>query len=115
MLTAFRRLVRVLCVLLGVSPAIAQSQGTTVTGTVTNEAGLPLQSVSVSVPSLNVGTYTAANGRYTLTIPAANTGQQVLMTARRLGLVPRSVTITPTGGTMTQDFMLRSAATQLTG
>src|SRR5207247_493279 len=91
-----------------------QSQGTTVTGTVTNEAGLPLQSVSVSIPSLNVGSYTAANGHYTFTVPAANTGQ-VVLTARRLGLVPRSFTITLNGGTITQDFMLRAAATQLTG
>jgi TonB-linked SusC/RagA family outer membrane protein len=114
MLTPFRRVVRVLGVLLGASPAIAQSQGTTITGTVANEAGLPLQSVSVSIPSLNVGAYTAANGHYTFTVPAAYTGQ-VLVTARRLGLVPRSATVTLNGGTVTQDFMLRAAPTQLTG
>src|SRR5919201_151091 len=113
MLRSLPRAAAALGLLLGTIASGAQAQGTTtVTGRVTSDAGMPLQSVSVSIPSLNVGAMTNADGRYSFT--ATGSGQH-LLTARRLGYTPRSVTITLAGGTITQDLMLRTAATQLTG
>lgn len=113
MLRSLPRAAVALGLLLGTIAASAQAQGTTVTGQVTNDAGASLQSVSVSIPTLNVGAMTNAEGRYSFNVPSAS-GQH-LLTARRLGYTPRSVTINLAGGTMTQDLMLRPAATQLTG
>src|SRR4051812_41791787 len=106
------RVVSVLSVLLGL-PLAAQAQ-TTVTGTVTSEAGTPLQAASVSIPALGVGAITTENGRFTFTVPAGRTGTQTL-TARRLGYIPRSASIVLNGGTVTQDLVLTTAPTQLGG
>lgn len=102
--------------LLCVPPVVgnAQQQGTTVSGRVTNEASVPVPGVSVTVPTLNVGAMTNNEGRYTFSVPATASGQ-VELTARRIGYVPRTVTITLTGGTVTQDFRLTQSATQLEG
>jgi TonB-linked SusC/RagA family outer membrane protein len=98
---------------LALLPAIAGAQQTTtITGRVTSDADVPLQSVTVSIPALNVGAITDANGVYRFV--ATGSGQH-LLTARRLGYVARSVEITLGGGTITQDLMLRPTATQLTG
>jgi len=113
MSTSFKGMVKVLCVLLGAIPALGQAQNTTVSGTVTGESGTPLQAVSVSIPSLRVGATTNERGEYTFNVPATN--QQVVVTARRLGFNPRSATITLAAGTVTQNFALGTAATQLTG
>src|SRR6185503_12958365 len=113
MSTSFKGMVKVLCVLVGAVPAMAQAQNTTVSGTVTGESGTPLQAVSVSIPSLRVGATTNEQGQYSFSLPATN--QQVVVTARRLGFNPRSATITLSAGTVTQDFTLATAATQLTG
>ena len=102
-------------VVLGMLPALAQAQqATTVSGRVTTDVGQPLQGASVSIPALGVGAYTQADGRYSFTVPAARTGQAVV-TARRIGYTPKSETITLGGGPVSQDFVLTTAATQLTG
>jgi TonB-linked SusC/RagA family outer membrane protein len=102
--------------LLGLLPSIAiAQQGTTVNGRVTSEGNLPLQGTSVSIPALNVGAYTNAEGRYSFTVPAASAGQSVTITARRIGYQPRSVSVSLSGATITQDFRLEAAATQLEG
>ena len=113
MSTSFKGMVKVLCVLVGAVPALAQAQNTTVSGTVTGESGTPLQAVSVSIPSLRVGATTNERGEYSFSVPATN--QQVVVTARRLGFNPRSATITLAAGAVTQNFTLATAATQLTG
>jgi TonB-linked SusC/RagA family outer membrane protein len=106
------RVVSVLSLLIGL-PLAAQAQ-TTVTGTVTSETGTPIQAASVSIPALGVGAITTADGRYTFSVPAGRTGTEVL-TARRLGYVPRSVSITLNGGTVTQNISLSTSPTQLSG
>ncbi|HJQ21093.1 MAG TPA: TonB-dependent receptor plug domain-containing protein, partial [Gemmatimonadaceae bacterium] len=113
MSTSFKGMVKVLCALVAAAPAIAQAQNTTVSGTVTGESGTPLQAVSVSIPTLRVGATTNERGQYSFSVPA--NGQQVVLTARRLGFNPKSATITLTSGAVTQDFVLNTAATQLTG
>src|SRR4051812_46637368 len=90
-------------------------QGTTVSGRVTNESDVPLQGASVSIPALNVGSYTNADGRYSFVVSSGRVGQTVTVTARRIGYQPRSVPVTLTAGANAQDFKLVASPTQLTG
>ncbi len=95
------------------APITLNAQSTTISGRVANEGDMPLQSVTVSITALGVGAQTDADGRYTLTVPTARGEHQ--LTARRLGYTPRSVAVNLQGAAITQDLMLRAAATQLTG
>lgn len=58
-----------LCVFL-LSSVYAFSQTRTITGTVTDEGGQPLEGVSVVVSGSAIGTTTGMDGRYSLAIPA---------------------------------------------
>jgi TonB-linked SusC/RagA family outer membrane protein len=113
------KLARVLAaatLLLALLPAVsAAQQPITVSGRVTNEANAPMQNVTVSIPQAGVATYTNTEGRYSLSVPAARAGQTVTITARRLGLQPRSAEITLSGAAITQDFALAPSAMQLEG
>ena len=100
------------------SPAVvAAQQATTVSGRVLSDANQPIQSASVSVPTLGLGAITNAQGQYTFQIPAGRiaAGQQITLTARRIGFTPRTLTVAVSGSAVTQDFTLTTAATQLTG
>jgi len=110
----FRRGLAVAWVLLGAFPLAARAQ-TTITGHVTSDAQQPLAGVAVSIPSLSLGTYTDATGRYSFTVPAGLATTAVSLTARRIGFQPKAVTVTLSGGTLTQNFTLTSAPTELTG
>ena len=91
------------------SAALAQS-GTTISGRVTNEAGAPLPGASVFIPSLNVGTQTNDNGRYSFTVAGNRAaGQTVALTARVIGFSAKSVQVTLTNGSnITENFTLAS-------
>lgn len=89
-------------------------QPTTLSGRVVNEANAPVNGASVSIAAYNVGSMTDAEGRYSFTVPATRTGTATLI-ARRIGFTPQSATVTLGGGAITQNFTLRSAATQLEG
>lgn len=65
-------LLRLLFCVCGAIPLAAAAQQTTpVAGTVKNEAGAPLQSVSVKIAGTSRGTVTDAQGRFSLTVPDA--------------------------------------------
>jgi TonB-linked SusC/RagA family outer membrane protein len=101
--------------LLGLFPALASAQQpTTISGRVT-AAGAPLQSVVVSIPTLGVGSQTDAEGRYTFVVPGSASGRTMTLSARRIGYQPQSVPVTLSGGGVTHDFVLASAAQQLEG
>lgn len=101
--------------LLGSLPAITiAQQATAVSGRVVNESGAPVVGAAVAITALNIGAYTNAEGRYTLTVPANRTGPATLQ-ARRIGYTPTVAQITLGSGPVTQDFTLRAAATQLEG
>ena len=108
-----RRGIAVACALLGF-PLAAHAQ-TTVNGRVTTDAQQPLAGAAISISALNVGAYTDAQGKYSFTVPARYNGQNVTITARRIGYLAKLVTTTLSGGTLTQDFTLAAAPTQLTG
>ncbi len=95
-------------------PASAQ-EPTTVTGTVSNEAGAPIPAVQVYIQPLNIGAVTREDGRYTIVVPGARaTGQTVPLTARQVGFraVTQQITLTA-GQTITQDFRLAAAPVTL--
>jgi len=94
-------------------PAAASAQGPTVaSGLVRASDGTALANATVSISSLRVGATTTRDGQYQLTIPASAAGPLV-MTARRIGYKPASVTITPTGAAIRQDFTLEVSPTEL--
>ncbi|HEY0972323.1 MAG TPA: SusC/RagA family TonB-linked outer membrane protein [Gemmatimonadales bacterium] len=100
------------------APAVAVAQQpATITGTVTAEGGSPLGSAQVFLQGMSLGTQTGPDGRYTITVPAARaTGQQATVVARRLGFRQSEATVTlAAGASITQDFTLSSAPTQLEG
>jgi TonB-linked SusC/RagA family outer membrane protein len=101
---------------LGLVPAVAfAQQGTTVSGQVTGTGGAPVTGASVSIPTLRVGGFTDDAGRYTFTVPSSANGTTVTVIARRLGFQPSSAQVTLSGGPVSQNFSLSTAATELQG
>ena len=109
------RFLAVAGVVLGLTPALAQAQGTTITGQVTGAGGVPVVGASVSIPTLRVGGFTDETGHYTFTAPASATGTTVTVLSRRLGFAPSSAQVTLSGAPITQNFSLSPAATELQG
>jgi TonB-linked SusC/RagA family outer membrane protein len=100
----------------GLLPAtLSAQQGTTVSGVVTGAAGEPLPSVNVAIPTLAVGAVTNDAGKYSFVVPAAKASGTVTLTARRIGLQAKSVQITLGGASVTQNFVLEQAVSQLEG
>ncbi len=88
----------------------ASAQQATITGRVTNEAGNPLQSVSVFLDGMSIGTITRDDGRYSISVPAARVnGQTVSLVARLIGFKSVAMPITLSAGApITHDFVLAS-------
>ncbi|MBI4420200.1 MAG: SusC/RagA family TonB-linked outer membrane protein [Gemmatimonadetes bacterium] len=105
----FNRCLKVFLLALGLLPARAAAQDpVTITGRVTGDAGEPLRSANVSIPSLNLVTFTAPDGTYRLVVPGTRAqSAQVALNARIIGHRAQSVTVTLTPGTsIAQNFQL---------
>ena len=101
--------------LLGFAPSVlAAQQATLVSGTVTGEAGQPLPSVQVAIPTLGVGAITREDGRYSFTVPAGRSGSATVV-ARRIGLQQKSAPVTLGQGPVTLNFVLAASVSQLEG
>ena len=90
-------------------PAASFAQQATLTGKVTSGAGQPLQSVSVFIQGLNVGTLTGNDGSYSLQVPAARftNGQSVQLIAQLIGYRSEAHAITlRAGSSVQQNFSL---------
>ncbi|HYU53083.1 MAG TPA: SusC/RagA family TonB-linked outer membrane protein [Gemmatimonadaceae bacterium] len=109
------RFLAVAGVVLGFAPALAQAQGTTISGQVTGTGGAPVVGASVSIPILRAGGFTDETGHYSFTAPASANGTTVTLIARRLGFTPSSAQVTLSGAAVSQNFSLSPAATELTG
>ena len=81
-------------VVIGIVPALAQAQGTTISGQVSGIGGAPIVGASVSIPTLRVGAFTDDAGRYSFTAPTTANGTTVTLLARRLGYQPSSASVT---------------------
>ena len=86
-------------------PGLAGAQSI-ISGTVIDDTGEPLVGANVLVESLVIGASTDLDGIYTFQIPAANVGQTLDITARYIGFVDETRTITVSEGAMTEDFVL---------
>ena len=109
------RFLAVAGVVFGLTPALAQAQGTTISGQVTGTGGAPVVGASVSIPTLRVGAFTDDQGHYTFSAPETATGTTVTVTARRLGFQPSSAAVTLSGAGVVQNFSLSALATELQG
>ena len=96
-------------------PGLARAQtGATITGRVTSEQGTPLEIATVYITELNIAGTTDAQGRYTITVPAARvSGQTLALRVRRIGHLAESRQITLTPGTQTVDFALKTDINRL--
>lgn len=96
--------------MLAVPPALQAQEPTTVIGQVVSspeQGSQPLTGVQIQIEAMNLGTITDNQGRYMLIVPAARAdGQEVTLTASRIGLASRSVEIVLEPGTVTQNFVL---------
>jgi TonB-linked SusC/RagA family outer membrane protein len=115
MTSKISRFLAVAGAVLGLSPAFAQAQGTTISGQVTGTGGAPVVGASVSIPAMRVGGFTDDQGRFSFTAPASANGTTVTVTARRLGFQPSSAQVALTGAPVVQNFSLSAAATELQG
>lgn len=117
-MSKFRRLLAI-CVAVALTPvALLAQEPATITGRVTSEAGAPVAAAAVRISAINVGTVTGEDGTYRLPVPASRirAGQQVQITASRVGLQAQSRTITLTpGASLTQNFQLASDVLELEG
>ena len=89
--------------------SLLAQQAATITGRVTGPGGEGVAAATVRIPAMNIGVNTRPDGSYTLPIPGARVtaGQQVQLTATRVGFgaQTRTVALTP-GATVTQNFQL---------
>jgi TonB-linked SusC/RagA family outer membrane protein len=92
----------------------AQAQ-TVISGRVINTAGQGIPGASVVIPALglSVGGNTKVDGTYTMTVPTSAVGQNVLITARRIGFAPVSRNITIAAGSSVQNFTISEAASKI--
>lgn len=80
---------------------------TVITGRVTSVQGSPIGGASVTVENSSIGTATAEDGTYRLTVASdAARGQRVTLVARRIGLRPIRRSVTLQTGTQQQIFVL---------
>lgn len=97
-----RKVIISLVVVFSTSYLLAQ---TTVSGTVTDEAGKGLPGANVLVTGTELGTSTDRDGNYSLSLPS-NLGASAKVTVRYIGYKTSSVNVDLTGGPVTQDFSL---------
>ena len=86
---------------------LAQS-GTTITGRVTSEAGIPLPGATVTIPALGIRATANAEGNYVLVVPPERAnGQSLPILARVIGYSASSSPVVLTAGSnVTQNFAL---------
>lgn len=85
----FMRRIIALCTVLLLTAASAFSQDRTITGTVTDELGQPLASVTVQVTGAQIGTATGTDGKYSLSVSASAKS----LTFTSVGKAPEEINI----------------------
>lgn len=101
-------IVGALAVLVCSAASLSAQSGATISGTVTNEQGVPLPGATVLIQGTTTGAHTDDAGRYVIVVPAdrAN-GQSAVLVARVIGYSARTVPIVlAAGSTITQSFSL---------
>ncbi|MDQ3523425.1 MAG: TonB-dependent receptor, partial [Gemmatimonadota bacterium] len=108
--------VSALALIASLPAAVWAQEAATVTGRVTSETGAGVVAATVGIPTAGVTAQTGPDGTYTLTVPASRirSGQQVQITAQRVGFQTQSlgITLTP-GARIARNFQLGTQAVQL--
>jgi TonB-linked SusC/RagA family outer membrane protein len=100
--------VAAIAALICAATSVSAQTGTTISGTVTNEQGVPLPGATVLIQGTTTGARTDDAGRYVIVVPAdrAN-GQSGVLVARVIGYSARTVPIVlAPGSTIAQNFSL---------
>ena len=103
-----RKFISALALLVGAASTLSAQSGTTISGTVTNEQGVPLPGATVLIQGTTTGAHTDDAGRYVIVVPAnrAN-GQSAVLVARVIGYSARQVPIVlAAGSNISQSFAL---------
>jgi TonB-dependent SusC/RagA subfamily outer membrane receptor len=88
------------------APIAMAQEPESITGHV-SAGGQPVQGATIRIRELGIGTTTNADGRFTFIVRSASVrGQKVTLEARHVRYNVETVSITLTGGTLTQDFEL---------
>jgi hypothetical protein len=78
-----------------------------ITGTVTDETGAPLVAANIYISDTNLATFSGADGRYQLVIPAAAvTGEVRELVGGLIGYRSMRYQVTLSGDDLSQDFSL---------
>jgi TonB-linked SusC/RagA family outer membrane protein len=86
----------------------AQAQGATLSGTITSEAGQPLENANAYITELNISVSTNAQGKYTIVLaPERVRNQAVILRARAIGHLAQQRPVTLRAGAQTNDFQLK--------
>jgi TonB-linked SusC/RagA family outer membrane protein len=103
-----RKFIGALALLVGAASTLTAQSGTTISGTVTNEQGVPLPGATVLIQGTTTGAHTDDAGRYVIVVPANNSnGQSAVLVARVIGYSARQVPIVLTAGSnISQSFAL---------
>lgn len=103
-----RKFIGALALLVGAASALSAQSGTTISGTVTNEQGVPLPGATVLIQGTTTGAHTDDAGRYVIVVPANSAnGQSAVLVARVIGYSARQVPIVLTAGSnISQSFAL---------
>ena len=103
-----RKFIGALALLVGAASTLTAQSGTTISGTVTNEQGVPLPGATVLIQGTQTGAHTDDAGRYVIVVPANNAnGQSAVLVARVIGYSARQVPIVLTAGSnISQSFAL---------
>ena len=103
-----RKFIGALALLVGAASTLSAQSGTTISGTVTNEQGVPLPGATVLIQGTTTGAHTDDAGRYVIVVPVANAnGQSGVLIARVIGYSARQVPIVlAPGSTISQNFAL---------
>jgi Ca-activated chloride channel family protein len=88
--------------------AIVFSGTVTIAGT-----GAPIDKAQIAIAPWNAGALTDANGRYSVTVPAATRGQRAILTVRFLGYQDVSKEVRVEADSVRTDFELQAAVLQL--
>ena len=116
-ITARRSALVSLALALAAGPSLAAAQGAdsaTITGTVTNEGGVPIGNARVTLVGLQLSTTTNDAGMYRLGIPAARfVARGDTLRVIRLGFRPENVGVSLAPGRVIVDVVMRAQALQL--
>jgi TonB-linked SusC/RagA family outer membrane protein len=104
----------VLALVAGGAARAAAQNATVIDGRITSaRTGEPVPGAAVAIEGTQIGTIAGTDGRYSLTVPAARTGNATL-TARLIGFRMGRQNVTLSGNRQTLDFALVQQPAQLT-